>query len=156
MEIEKRLEEMGMELPNPAVPAAHRSGAVRTGNLVFVGGHSARMPDGSMLHPGKLGLEVTIEQGYDAAQRTMLNCLSSLKAEIGDLDKVTRVVKLLCMVNSAPGFGDQPRVANGATDLLGNLYGERGRHARSAVGLEKGSGPNSACIEIEMIVEIQD
>ena len=137
MEIEKRLEEMGMELPNPAVPAAHRSGAVRTGNLVFVGGHSARMPAGSMLHPGKRGLEVTIEQGYDAAQRTMLNCLSSLKSEIGDLDKVTRVVKLLCMVNSAPGFGEQPRVANGATDLLGNLSGERGRHARPAVVLEK-------------------
>ncbi len=86
----------------------------------------------------------------------MLNCLSSLKSEIGDLDKVIRVVKLLRMINSAPGFGDQPRVAIGATDLLGELYGERGRHARSAVGLEKGSGPNSACIEIEMIVEIQD
>jgi enamine deaminase RidA (YjgF/YER057c/UK114 family) len=114
------------------------------------------MPDGGMLHPGKLGQDVTVEQGYEAAQRVMLNCLGSLKGEIGDLDKVTRVVKLLCMVNSAPGFGDQPRVANGATDLLGNLYGDRGRHARSAVGLEKGTGQNSACIEIEMIVEIQD
>ena len=104
MEIEKRLEEMGLELPNPAVPAAHRSGAVRTGNLVFVGGHSARMPDESMLHPGKVGQDVTIEQGYDAAQRTMLNCLSSLKSEIGDLDKVTRVVKLLCMVLCAASY----------------------------------------------------
>ena len=156
MEIEKKLADMGLELPAPTTPAAHRSAAVRTGNLVFVGGHTARMPDGNMLHPGKLGQEVTIEQGYEAAQRTMLNCLSGLKTEIGDLDKVTRVVKLLCMINSAPGFGDQPRVANGATELLGELYGERGRHARSAVGLEKGSGPNSACIEIEMIVEVQD
>ena len=156
MEIEKKLADMGLELPTPTTPADHRSAAVRTGNLVFVGGHTARMPDGSMLHPGKVGQEVTIEQGYEAAQRTMLNCLSGLKTEIGDLDKVTRVVKLLCMINSAPGFGDQPRVANGATELLGNLYGERGRHARSAVGLEKGSGPNSACIEIEMIVEVQD
>ena len=156
MEIENKLAEMGLELPTPTVPAAHRSSAVRTGNLVFVGGHVPRMPDGGMLHPGKLGQDVTVEQGYEAAQRVMLNCLGSLKGEIGDLDKVTRVVKLLCMVNSAPGFGDQPRVANGATDLLGNLYGDRGRHARSAVGLEKGTGQNSACIEIEMIVEIQD
>jgi len=156
MEIERKLAEMGLELPPATVPPAHRSSAVRTGNLVFVGGHVPRMPDGSMLHPGKVGRDVTIEQGYEAAQRVMLNCLGSLKAEIGDLDKVTRVVKLLCMVNSIPGFGDQPRVANGATDLLGNLYGERGRHARSAVGLEKGEGPNSACIEIEMIVEVED
>ena len=156
MEIENKLAAMGLELPSPTVPPAHRSSAVRTGNLVFVGGHVPRMPDGGMLHPGKLGQDVTVEQGYEAAQRVMLNCLGSLKGEIGDLDKVTRVVKLLCMVNSAPGFGDQPRVANGATDLLGNLYGDRGRHARSAVGLEKGTGQNSACIEIEMIVEVQD
>ena len=156
MEIENKLAEMGLERPTPTVPPAHRSSAVRTGNLVFVGGHVPRMPDGGMLHPGKLGQDVTVEQGYEAAQRVMLNCLGSLKGEIGDLDKVTRVVKLLCMVNSAPGFGDQPRVANGATDLLGNLYGDRGRHARSAVGLEKGTGQNSTCIEIEMIVEIQD
>jgi enamine deaminase RidA (YjgF/YER057c/UK114 family) len=156
MEIEKKLAEMGLDLPPPTTPPAHRSSAVRTGNLVFVGGHVPRMPDGSMLHPGKVGQDVTIEQGYEAAQRVMLNCLASLKGEIGDLDKVTRIVKLLCMVNSAPGFGDHPRAANGATDLLGNLYGERGRHARSAVGLEKGEGPNSACIEIEMIVEVQD
>ena len=156
MEIEKKLTEMGLELPAPTTPPPHRSSAVRTGNVVYVGGHAPRLPDGSMLHPGKVGQDVTIEQGYEAAQRVMLNCLASLKREIGDLDKVTRVVKLLCMVNSAPGFGDQPRVANGATDLLGQLYGERGRHARSAVGLEKGSGPNSACIEIEMIVEVEN
>ena len=75
---------------------------------------------------------------------------------LGGLDKVTRIVKLLCMVNSAPGFGGESQVANGATALLGALYGERGRHARSAVGLEKGEGPNSTCIEIEMIVEVAD
>ena len=105
MEIENKLKEMGLELPVSATPAAHRAAAVRTGNLVFVGGHGARMPDGSLLHPGKLGRDVTIEQGQAAAQRTMLNCLAGLKSEIGDLDKVTRIVKLLCMVNSAPGFG---------------------------------------------------
>jgi enamine deaminase RidA (YjgF/YER057c/UK114 family) len=156
MEIERKITEMGLELPAPTEPPAHRSSAVRTGNLVFVGGHVPRMPDGSMLHPGKVGQDVTVEQGYEAAQRVMLNCLGSLKGEIGDLDKVTRIVKLLCMVNTAPGFGGHPQVANGATDLLGNLYGERGRHARSAVGLEKGEGPNSACVEIEMIVEVSD
>ena len=146
---------MGLELPVSPTPAAHRAAAVRTGNLVFVGGHGARMPDGTLLHPGKLGRDVTIEQGQAAAQRTMLNCLAGLKSEISDLDKVTRIVKLLCMVNSAPGFGGESQVANGATELLGNLYGERGRHARSAVGLEKGEGPNSTCIEIEMIVEVR-
>ena len=156
MEIENKLKEMGLELPVSPTPAAHRAVAVRTGNLVFVGGHRARMLDGTLLHPGKLGRDVTIEQGQAAAQRTMLSCLAGLKSEIGDLDKVTRIVKLLCMVNSAPGFGGESQVANGATELLGNLYGERGRHARSAVGLEKGEGPNSTCIEIEMIVEVAD
>ncbi len=81
---------------------------------------------------------------------------TGLTVNLGGLDKVTPVVKLLCMVNSAPGFGGESRVANGATELLGALYGERGRHARSAVGLEKGEGPNSTCIEIEMIVEVDD
>lgn len=156
MEVENKLKELGLVLPPPTVPPAHRSSAVRTGNLVFVGGHVPRKPDGTMLHPGKVGGNVTIEQGYEAAEQVMLNCLGSLKGEIGDLDKVTRVVKLLCMVNSEPGFGDQPRVANGATDLLGKLYGERGNHARSSVGLEKGGGPQSASVEIEMIVEVSD
>ncbi len=81
---------------------------------------------------------------------------TGLTVNLGGLDKVTRIVKLLCMVNSAPGFGGESQVANGATALLGALYGGRGRHARSAVGLEKGEGPNSTCIEIEMIVEVGD
>ena len=111
------------------------------------------MPDGSRLHAGKLGRDVTVEQGYEAAQRAMLNCLADVKAEIGNLDKVKRVAKLLCMVNSAPDFGQQPQVANGATDLLSKLYGERGTHARSAVGM--GALPNGSCIEIEMILEVE-
>ncbi len=153
MEVEKKLAEMGLELPSASTSPQHRAGAVRVGNVLFVGGHTPSMPDGSRLHPGKLGRDVTVEQGYEAAQRAMLNCLASVKAEIGDLDKVKRVAKLLCMVNSMPEFGDQPKVANGATDLLGNLYGERGRHARSAVGM--GALPNSSCIEIEMILEVE-
>ncbi len=154
MEIEKKLAQMGLELPPPSVPIANFVTAVRTGNILFVAGHVPRMPDGSFLNPGKLGRDVTVQQGYQSAQRAMLNCLSSIKASIGDLDKVKRVVKLLCMVNSAPDFGEQPRVANGASDLLVNLYGERGRHARSAVGM--GALPFSNCIEIEMIVEVED
>ena len=154
METENKLAQMGLELPETPAPIANFVTAVRTGNLLFVAGHVPRMPDGSMLNSGKLGREVTVEQGYQSAQRAMLNCLSSIKAHTGDLDKVRRVVKLLCMVNSAPDFGDQPSVANGASDLLVNLYGDRGRHARSAVGM--GGLPINCCIEIEMIVEVED
>ncbi len=154
MEIEKKLSEMGLELPPPPVPGGNYVEAVRTGSLLFVAGHVPRMPDGSSLHPGKLGREVSVEQGYESAQRCMLNCLSSMKVALGDLDKVKRVIKLLCMVNSADGFGDQPRVANGASDLLVNLYGDRGRHARSAVGM--GGLPNNVCIEVELIAEVED
>ena len=154
MQVEQKLSELGLELPRPPVPTANYVMAVCTGNLLFVAGHVPRMPDGSLLNSGKLGREVTIDQGYQSAQRAMLNCLSSIRSSIGDLDKVRRVVKLLCMVNSAPEFGDQPRVANGASDLLVNLYGERGRHARSAVGM--GGLPSNVCIEIEMIVEVED
>ena len=93
----------------------HRSSAVRTWNLVFVVGHVPRIPDGGMLHPGNLRQDITVDPGYEAAQQIMLNCLGSLKGEIGHLDKVTRLVMLLWMFNSAPGFGDQPRVANGTT-----------------------------------------
>ena len=154
MEIEKKLTEMGLDLPPPPTQGGNYVPWVRTGNLLFVAGHVPRMPDGSLLHPGKLGRDVTVEQGYESAQRCMLNCLSSIKAGLSDLDKVKRVVKLLCMVNSAPDFGDQPRVANGASDLLVNLYGDRGRHARSAVGM--GALPSNVCIEVEMIVEVED
>ena len=154
MEVEKKLTAMGLELPPLSIPVANYVTAVRTGNILFVAGHVPRMPDGSLLNRGKLGQDVTIEQGYDSARLAMLNCLSSIKASLGDLDKVKRVVKLLCMVNSAPEFGDQPKVANGASDLLVNLYGENGRHARSAVGM--GSLPSNVCVEIEMILEIAD
>jgi enamine deaminase RidA (YjgF/YER057c/UK114 family) len=102
---------------------------------------------------GKLGADLTIEQGYAAARQTMLNLLSSLKNEIGDLDKVNKIVKLLCMINCAPDFGDPPKVANGASDLLVSIYGEAGRHARSAVGM--GSLPFGMAVEIEMIVELK-
>ena len=154
MEIEKRLSEMKLELSPSSTPVGNFVTSVRTGNLLFVAGHVPSMPDGSPLNPGKLGREVTVDQGYQSARQAMLNCLSSIKESIGDLDKVKRVVKLLCMVNSAPEFGDQPRVANGASDLLVDLYRDRGRHARSAVGMC--ALPGGHCIEIEMIIEVED
>ena len=149
MEIENKLKAMGLELPAAGTPAPGRAGAVRVGNILFVGGHTAG-PE----HRGKLGADITVEQGYEGAKGAALSCLADVKALIGDLDKVKRVAKLLCMVNSAPDFGQQPLVANGATDLLSELYGDAGAHARSAVGMA--ALPNQACIEIEMILEIED
>ncbi len=148
MEVENKLKGMGLELPPAATPPPGRAGAVKVGNILFVGGHTP-----GQMHIGKLGAEITVEQGYEAARQACLNCLADVKAVIGDLDKVQRVAKLLCMVNSAPNFGQQPQVANGATDLLSRLYGDAGAHARSAGGI--GSLPNCSCIEIEMIMEVK-
>ena len=117
--------------------------------MLFVGGHT---PGADFR--GKLGAEITVEQGYAGAKQAMLACLADVKAVIGDLDKVRQVAKLLCMVNCLPDFSQQPQVANGATDLLSELYGDAGAHARSAVGM--GSLPNQACIEIEMIIEVDN
>jgi enamine deaminase RidA (YjgF/YER057c/UK114 family) len=154
MEIEKKLKEMGHELPKSRPsPAGNYVSAVRTGNLVYLAGHGPGLPEGGFLHLGKLGADLTNEQGYDCARQTMVNLLTSLKAEIGDLDKVKRVVKLLCMINCTPDFEDPPKVANGGSDLLVSLYGDAGRHARSAVGM--GSLPFGMPVEIEMIVEVE-
>ena len=136
MEIENKLKELGYQLPpRRQPPLGNFIPAVTAGNLVFLSGHGPGLPEGGYLHVGKLGVDVTIEQGYDAARQTMLNLLTSLKGEIGDLDRVKRIVKLLCMINCASDFGDTPKVANGASDLLISLWGENGRHARSAVGM---------------------
>ena len=149
MEVENQLKAMGYELPAATAPPPGRAGAVKVGNILFVGGHTP-----GPMHIGKLGAEITVDQGYEAARQACLNCLADVKAVLGDLDKVKRVAKLLCMVNSAPDFGQQPLVANGATDLLSELYGDAGAHARSAVGMS--ALPNGACIEIEMIMEVAD
>ncbi len=154
-EVENKLKELGYELP-PArrTQLGNFIPAVRTGNLVYLSGTGPGLPDGTLLHVGKLGSDLTIEQGYDCARQTMLNLLTNLKGEIGDLDNLKRVVKLLCMINAAPDFGDTPKVANGASDLLISLYGEQGRHARSAVGMS--TLPGGMPVEIEMIVEVED
>ena len=124
--IEDKLKEMGYELPPPPTPGGNYVPTVSTsGGLVYTAGHVSTRPDGSQA-TGKLGADTTVEEGYEAARITALNLLTSLKAELGDLDRVKRVVKLLCMVNSAPDFGQQPAVANGASDLLVEPLGRRG------------------------------
>ena len=151
MTIEAKLKEMGLELPAAAQPVANYVSAVRTGRLVFLSGHGPIRNDGSLI-TGKVGADLTTEEGYQAARQVALVLLASLKDEIGDLDKVVRVVKLLGMVNCPADFTDQPKVINGASDLLVELYGDRGRHARSAVGMA--ALPMNIAVEIEMIVEV--
>ena len=150
---EDRIDQLGHTLPGQATPGGNYVPAVAVpdASLVYTAGHVARRPDGSIV-AGKLGADLTVEEGYEAARLTALNLLGSLKAEIGELDRVKRVVKLLCMVNCTPEFGQQPAVANGASDFLIEVFGDKGRHARSAVGMA--SLPNNVCIEIEMIVEV--
>ena len=150
-QVEEKLKEMGHELPSPPAPMANYIPGYRTGNLVFLSGVGPRNTDGSMT-AGKLGRKFTVEQGYAAARSCALNLLANLKSNIGDLDGVVHIVKVLGMVNSAPEFGQQPQVINGCSDLLVEAFGERGRHARSAVGMS--ALPNGIPVEIEMIVEV--
>ena len=152
MSVRQRLEELGLRLPPPPQAVANYVTAVRTGNLVFVAGHIPRREDGSWV-TGRLGQDLTVEEGYQAARLAALGALSSLQATLGDLDKVRRVVRLLCMVNCTPDFTQQPQVANGASDLLVEVFGERGRHARAAVGMA--ALPGNACFEVEMVVEVE-
>ena len=152
MNAEAKLKKMGLELPSPTKPVANYVSAVRTGNLVFLSGHGPLREDRTMI-TGKVGADLTIEEGYEAARRVALGLLSSLKTEIGDLDKVRRVVKLLGMVNCTPDFVDQPKVINGASDLLVELFDDKGRHARSAVGMN--ALPMNISVEIEMVVEVE-
>ena len=147
---ESRLQALGLTLPPPVKPVANYVLAVRSGNLVFLAGHG----ECSNAQTGKVGAGVTLESGYASARRVGLCLLSSLKQEIGDLRKVRRVVKALGMVNAAPDFPDHPKVINGFSDLMVAVFGDRGRHARSAVGM--GSLPGNITVEIEMIVEVGD
>lgn len=150
--VEGKLRELGLELPEMPAPVANYVRAVTVGNLVFLSGHGPTK-DGQHMYVGKLGRDLDVATGQKAAELVMLNALASLKAEIGSLDRVKRIVKLLGMVNSAPDFGEQPKVINGASDLLTKLFGDKGKHARSAVGM--GGLPFGISVEIEMIVEIE-
>jgi enamine deaminase RidA (YjgF/YER057c/UK114 family) len=152
MKVEEKLKKIGLELPPAVQPVANYVTAVRTGNLVFLSGQGPLREDGTLI-TGKIGSDLTQDEGYEAARRVGLGLLASLKTEIGDLDKVRRVVKLLGMVNCMPDFVDQPRVINGASDLLVDVFGDKGKHARSAVGMN--ALPMNIAVEIEMIVEVE-
>ncbi len=148
---EEKLAAMGLAFATGGGAAGNYVAAVRTGNLVFLSGHGPRRADGT-LSVGRVGKEVSVEMAYEAAKRAALECLRSLKAEIGELSKVRRIVKLLGMVNCTEDFLDHPKVLNGASDLLVELFGESGRHARSAVGMQ--GLPFGMSVEIEMVVEV--
>ena len=154
MEVENRLAGMGFTVTEPNPSIGNFVPAVRVGNLLFISGNLPRLDDGSMVATGKVGREVSIEEGYAAARQCAVNCLASARSIIGDLDKVQRVAKLLVMVACDPEFDQQPAVGNGASDLLVELYGESGRHARSAVGMA--ALPRGAPVEVEMILEVAD
>lgn len=149
---EQKLKELNIELFKPAAPMANYVRAVRTGNLIFLAGHGPTRADGTNIQ-GKVGKDLTIEQGYDAARQTGIALLSTLKSEVGDLSKVKRIVKVLGMVNCTEDFKDQPKVINGFSDLMVAVFGEKGKHARSAVGMY--ALPSNISVEIEMIVEVE-
>ena len=148
---EAKLQELGLVLSSPSAPVANYVNAVRSGNLIFMAGKGPRMENGENI-TGKLGVDLTIDQGYEAARLTGVNQLSVLKAELGNLNKVKRIVKVKGMVNAIPDFKDHPKVINGFSDLMVEVFGERGKHARAAVGM--GSLPSNIAVEIEMVVEV--
>jgi enamine deaminase RidA (YjgF/YER057c/UK114 family) len=150
---EARIKELGIQLIKPTPPIANYVKAVRVGNLVYLSGHGPDKPEGGVV-TGKVGSDLTLEQGRDAARLAGISLLSTLKAEIGDLNKVKRIVKVMGMVNSVPTFDKHPAVINGFSDLMVEVFGENGKHARSAVGMA--SLPNNIAVEIEMIVELKD
>ncbi|MBC2838479.1 RidA family protein [Robiginitalea sp. SC105] len=150
---EARLAEMGIELPEASSPVANYVNAVRTGNLMFLAGKGPRLADGTYI-TGQVGADLTEEEGYEAARLTAISQLAVLKAELGNLNRVVRIVKVHGMVNAAPGFANQPEVINGFSDLMVGVFGERGKHARAAVGM--GSLPRDIAVEVEVVVEVRD
>ena len=144
---EEKLQQLGLNLSSVRPAVGNYVSHVRVGNLIFTSGQGVDQ------YHGKLGRELTVEDGYKASQQSMLNLLSVLKAELGELSKVKRIVKLLGFVNSTEDFTAQPKVMNGASDLLVEVFGEKGKHARSAVGMAQ--LPNNTAIEIELVVEVE-
>lgn len=150
---ESNLQKLGIELPEASAPVANYVNAVTTsGNLVFLAGKGPKKADGTYI-TGKVGKDLTVEEGYAAARLTGINQLAVLKSHLGSLNRVKRIVKVTGMVNCTSDFGDQPEVINGFSDLMVQVFGEKGKHARAAVGM--GSLPRGIAVEIEMIVEIE-
>ena len=153
MSAEKRVKELGLDLPQLWPAGGNYVPGVRTGNLLYMSGCGPRRKDGSYI-TGKLGETATLEQGYEAARQTGLNMLVNIRHVLGSLDKVVRVVKVLGMVNASPQFSEPPQVINGFSDLFFEVFGENGRGARSAVGMA--TLPNQMAVEVEMILEVAD
>ena len=148
---EERLSELGLSVPEVAAPVAAYVPAVRSGSQVFTSGQLP-MREGQLLLTGKVGGEVSLEEAVDCARQCALNALAAVRAEVGDLSAVVRVVKVVVFVASTPDFTAQPQVANGVSELLGEVFGEAGRHARSAVGVAV--LPLDAPVEVELLVEV--
>lgn len=150
--VEAKLKELGLELPAVPKPAAAYVPAVRSGNLVFVSGQTPTGADGAAVR-GKVGQDLTVEQGYDAARLCALKALAVVKQEVGSLDRIRRIVKVLGWVNCPPEFEQQPRVMNGFSELMEAVLGDKGKHARSAIGTN--ALPGGVPVEVEMVVEIE-
>ena len=150
--VEKKLAELGIVLPTPASPVANYIPFVRVGALLFVSGQICLDASGKLVAKGKLGASVSVEDGQKAARACAINVLAHVKAALGDLDKVKQVVRLGGFINSAPGFADGPKVMNGASDLMVAVLGDKGRHARSTVGVAV--LPADAAVEVEGIFEV--
>ncbi len=152
-QIDDRLNELGITLPEPAAPVANYVGWVKTGNLVFTAGQ-VTIKDGEFLHVGKVGAEISVEEAAEAAKLCAINILAQVRQACdGDLDRVRRIVKLVGFVNGTPEFADHPKVINGASDFMVEVFGDKGKHARSAVGA--GSLPLNISVEIEAVVEVE-
>jgi enamine deaminase RidA (YjgF/YER057c/UK114 family) len=150
--VEKTLHELGIELPTPAAPIANYVACVRSGNMLVVSGQLCFGIEGKLVAKGQLGAGVSIDDGQKAARASAINLLAQVKAALGDLDKVSRVVRLGGFINSAPGFADGPKVMNGASDLMVEVFGDKGRHARSTVGVS--ALPADAAVEVEGLFEV--
>ena len=148
---EQKLKELNIQLPDVPTPIANFVMCRQVGNLLYLSGQGPRRPDGS-IPVGRLGLNYTVEQGYADARQIGLQILATVRNAVGSLDRIEAVVKLLGMVNAEPDFGQHPKVINGCSDLLVEVLGERGKHARSAVGM--GSLPNGMPVEIEAIIQV--
>ncbi len=151
IDFDQKLKDLGIELPNVSPPQANYVNITQAGKLLFLAGKGPRKADGTYI-TGKIGADLTQEQGYAAAKLTAINQIAVLKDHLGDLNKVKRILKVTGMVNAVPDFANQPEVINGFSDLLVEVFGDKGKHARAAVGM--GSLPRNICVEIEMIVEV--
>ncbi len=149
--IEEKLQQMKITIPDAPKPLASYIPVTQVGNLIFTAGQIP-IKDGNLIFKGKIGKEISLENGKEAAKLCAINCLSVIKSAIGNLDNIKRIVKVTVFVNSADSFTDQPKVANGASDFLVELFGEKGKHVRSAVGVNE--LPIDSSVEVEMIVEV--